>query len=45
MVHRKAELSKRRIDCDWPHQVTLPSRLCIGDNYHAPLFLPRSDSL
>ncbi|MDO9381698.1 MAG: hypothetical protein Q7T86_02445 [Hyphomicrobiaceae bacterium] len=45
MVYRKGELSKFRIDRDWPHQVALESRLCTGDNYLTHRFFCRDLSL
>lgn len=45
MVHRKGELSKSRIDREWPHQVALASRLCGGDYYLTHRFFCRDLSL
>src|SRR5262245_24263398 len=33
MVYRKGELSKAMMDRDWPHQVALPARRCVGHEY------------
>jgi hypothetical protein len=33
VIHRRGELSKGKIDRDWPHQVALPASRCIGRNY------------
>ena len=33
MVYRKGELSKSRIDRDWPYLVALPAERCTGHNY------------
>jgi hypothetical protein len=33
MVYRKGELSKARMDREWPHQVALPAYRCLGHNY------------
>jgi hypothetical protein len=33
VVYRKGELSKGKIDREWPHQVALPAQRCIGQNY------------
>jgi hypothetical protein len=33
VVYRKGELSKARIDCEWPHQVALPAHQCTGRNF------------
>src|SRR5215467_12605248 len=33
MVYRKGELSKARMDRQWPHQVALPAYRCLGHNF------------
>jgi hypothetical protein len=33
MVYRKGELTKARINRDWPHQLALPVDLATGKNY------------
>ena len=33
MVYRKGELTKARINRDWPHQLALPVELATGKNY------------
>jgi len=33
VVYRKGELSKARVDREWPHQVALPADRCSGRNF------------
>ena len=33
MVYRKGELTKARINRDWPHQLALPVEVATGKNY------------
>lgn len=34
MSRRKGELSRGRIDCEWPHQVALPAVRCQGGMFY-----------